>query len=145
MGTVVTLSMLTDQATTAVEGTNDVRNLIRAFNVMQTRIHRLIDERTETLAAVGHDTRTPLARLQLRLETHYLDSFARAEAAVDRWGIGYVVMNDHVPHDRLAEGRMPPRLTGQALKSGRNPEAHFALMMGLHAAAAEVPAAMDGL
>ncbi|ASY44766.1 MAG: HAMP domain-containing protein [Sphingobium sp.] len=50
-------------------GTNDVRNLIRAFNVMQTRIHRLIDERTETLAAVGHDMRTPLARLQLRLET----------------------------------------------------------------------------
>lgn len=50
-------------------GTSDVRNLIRAFNVMQTRIHRLIDERTETLAAVGHDMRTPLARLQLRLET----------------------------------------------------------------------------
>lgn len=49
-------------------GTNDVRNLIRAFNVMQSRIHRLIDERTETLAAVGHDLRTPLSRLRLRLE-----------------------------------------------------------------------------
>jgi signal transduction histidine kinase len=50
-------------------GTSDVRNLITAFNAMQARIHRLIDERTETLAAVGHDLRTPLARLQLRLET----------------------------------------------------------------------------
>ncbi|MFD1103518.1 ATP-binding protein [Sphingobium olei] len=49
-------------------GTSDVRNLITAFNAMQARIHRLIDERTETLAAVGHDLRTPLARLQLRLE-----------------------------------------------------------------------------
>jgi signal transduction histidine kinase len=49
-------------------GTNDVRNLITAFNAMQARMHRLIDERTETLAAVGHDLRTPLARLQLRLE-----------------------------------------------------------------------------
>ena len=49
-------------------GTSDVRNLITAFNAMQGRIHRLIDERTETLAAVGHDLRTPLARLQLRLE-----------------------------------------------------------------------------
>lgn len=49
-------------------GTNDVRNLISAFNMMQTRIHRLIDERTEMLAAVGHDLRTPLSRLQLRLE-----------------------------------------------------------------------------
>ncbi|MBH1993400.1 MAG: HAMP domain-containing protein [Sphingomonadaceae bacterium] len=60
---------LGDEVILAEAGTNDVRNLIRAFNVMQTRIHRLIDERTETLAAVGHDMRTPLARLQLRLET----------------------------------------------------------------------------
>ena len=38
-------------------GTNDVRNLITAFNAMQARIHRLINERTETLAAVvrAHD------------------------------------------------------------------------------------------
>ena len=49
-------------------GTSDVRNLIAAFNAMQARIHRLIDERTETLAAVGHDLRTPLSRLRLRLE-----------------------------------------------------------------------------
>ncbi|GGB07408.1 alpha-D-ribose 1-methylphosphonate 5-triphosphate diphosphatase [Allosediminivita pacifica] len=84
-------------------------------------------------------------RLQLRLETHYLESFARAEAAVDRWGITQVVFNDHLPHDRLAEGRRPPRLTGQALKSGRNPEAHLALMMRLHAAASDVPHALDAL
>ncbi|BBD98535.1 sensor histidine kinase [Sphingobium amiense] len=50
-------------------GTSDVRNLIAAFNAMQGRIHRLIDERTETLAAVGHDLRTPLSRLRLRLES----------------------------------------------------------------------------
>lgn len=49
-------------------GTVEVRNLIRAFNEMQRRIHRLIDDRTETLAAVGHDLRTPIARLQLRLD-----------------------------------------------------------------------------
>lgn len=53
----------------AEAGTNDVRKLIRAFNAMQSRIHRLIDERTETLAAVGHDLRTPLSRLRLRLES----------------------------------------------------------------------------
>lgn len=49
-------------------GTVEVRNLIRAFNEMQLRIHRLIDDRTETLAAVGHDLRTPIARLQLRMD-----------------------------------------------------------------------------
>ncbi len=84
-------------------------------------------------------------RLQLRLETHFLDGFAGAEEAVERWGISYVVFNDHLPHQRLAEGRKPPRLTGQALKSGRSPEAHLALMTGLHARGDEVPAALDGL
>lgn len=61
-------------------GTNDIRNLIRAFNAMQGRIHRLIDERTETLAAVGHDLRTPLARLQLRLERVKDDDIQEAMA-----------------------------------------------------------------
>lgn len=50
-------------------GTVEVRNLIRAFNAMQTRIHRLIDDRMQTLAAVGHDLRTPIARLRLRLDS----------------------------------------------------------------------------
>ncbi|MCT4371491.1 alpha-D-ribose 1-methylphosphonate 5-triphosphate diphosphatase [Yangia mangrovi] len=84
-------------------------------------------------------------RLQLRLETHFLDGFAGAEEAIARWGISYAVFNDHLPHRRLAEGRKPPRLTGQALKSGRSPEAHLALMMGLHDRGDEVPAALDGL
>ncbi|MGJ8603366.1 MAG: alpha-D-ribose 1-methylphosphonate 5-triphosphate diphosphatase [Marivita sp.] len=84
-------------------------------------------------------------RLQLRLETHLMDAFPRAEAAIDRFGIGYVVFNDHLPHKRLSEGRKPPRLTGQALKSGRSPEFHLALMQDLHARTAEVPAALDAL
>lgn len=50
------------------EGPSEIRGLIRAFNIMQQRIHRLIATRTQALAAVGHDLRTPLARLQLRLD-----------------------------------------------------------------------------
>ena len=84
-------------------------------------------------------------RLQLRLETYFTESFAQARAAVERHGIGYVVFNDHLPHDRLAEGRTPRRLTGQALKSGRSPEAHLAIMQRLHAGAGAVPAALDAL
>lgn len=47
-------------------GGDEVRGLIRAFNEMQARIHSLIEDRTEALAAVGHDLRTPLSRIQLR-------------------------------------------------------------------------------
>ena len=84
-------------------------------------------------------------RAQLRLETHMLDDYAAVEEAVAAHGVGYVVFNDHLPHARLAEGRRPPRLTGQALKSGRSPEAHLALMQRLHARGPEVPAALDAL
>ncbi|MBV2359750.1 alpha-D-ribose 1-methylphosphonate 5-triphosphate diphosphatase [Thalassococcus sp. CAU 1522] len=84
-------------------------------------------------------------RLQMRLETHFVESFDRAMAAIREFGIGYVVFNDHLPHDRLAQGRRPPRLTGQALKSGRNPEDHLALMQRLHDAGGTVPKILDGI
>lgn len=57
-----------EQRPIAETGVREVRNLIRAFNEMQARIHSLISDRVEALAAVGHDLRTPLARLQLRAE-----------------------------------------------------------------------------
>lgn len=72
-------------------------------------------------------------RLQLRLETHLTESYARAEALIERHNVGYLVLNDHLPHTALAKGRRPPRLTGQALKSGRSPEAHLALLTELAA------------
>jgi signal transduction histidine kinase len=51
------------------QGPSEVVTVIRAFNNMQARIHQLIENRTEALAAMGHDFRTPLARLRLRAET----------------------------------------------------------------------------
>lgn len=50
------------------QGPGDVVRVIAAFNRMQARIHRLIADRTQALAAVAHDLRTPLARLRLRAE-----------------------------------------------------------------------------
>lgn len=52
----------------AEDGPGEVRRVIVAFNHMQDRIQALIAGRTQALAAVGHDLRTPLARLQLRTE-----------------------------------------------------------------------------
>ncbi len=49
-------------------GPIEIRQVIAAFNRMQSRIRRLIAERTEALAAVGHDLRTPLARMRLRTD-----------------------------------------------------------------------------
>jgi signal transduction histidine kinase len=49
-----------------VHGPREVRRVARAFNAMQERIAKLITGRTEALAAVSHDLRTPIARLRLR-------------------------------------------------------------------------------
>ena len=49
-------------------GPEDVRALTRAFNDMHDRITRLIDDKDRMLGAVGHDLRTPLASLRVRVE-----------------------------------------------------------------------------
>jgi two-component system osmolarity sensor histidine kinase EnvZ len=49
------------------EGASEVRKAAAAFNRMQERIHRFLVQRTEMLAGVSHDLRTPLTRLRLAL------------------------------------------------------------------------------
>jgi signal transduction histidine kinase len=49
-------------------GPRDLSKVARAFNAMQARISRLIADRTQALAAVGHDLRTPLTRMRLRID-----------------------------------------------------------------------------
>ena len=49
------------------EGATEVRQAATAFNRMQARIQRFLSQRTEMLAGVSHDLRTPLTRLRLAL------------------------------------------------------------------------------
>lgn len=84
-------------------------------------------------------------QVQLRIETHMIDDYADMKALIEQHQIGYVVFNDHIPHKRLEEGRKPARLIGTALKSGRSPEAHLALMKAMHDQSGEVPDALSKL
>lgn len=49
------------------EGATEVRQAAQAFNLMQDRIKRQMQQRTEMLAGVSHDLRTPLTRMKLQL------------------------------------------------------------------------------
>ncbi|HVR66331.1 MAG TPA: histidine kinase dimerization/phospho-acceptor domain-containing protein [Verrucomicrobiae bacterium] len=49
-------------------GASDVIQAIRAFNDMQERIRRFVEDRTRMIAAISHDLRTPITRMRLRAE-----------------------------------------------------------------------------
>lgn len=50
------------------EGPSDVRDLIAAFNAYRGRISTMLSDKDRMLGAVGHDLRTPLASLRVRVE-----------------------------------------------------------------------------
>ncbi|HEY0503767.1 MAG TPA: ATP-binding protein [Lysobacter sp.] len=64
-----------------LEGPGEIVRAAASFNAMQARINRLVRERTQMVAAIAHDLRTPLARLSFRLDQ--LPAGAREKAAAD--------------------------------------------------------------
>ncbi|HKT20029.1 MAG TPA: ATP-binding protein [Stellaceae bacterium] len=76
------------------EGATEVRQVARAFIRMRDRIQRQITQRTEMLAGVSHDLRTPLTRMRLGLELMHEDaSVAELKedvAAMQRMVQGYL-------------------------------------------------------
>jgi two-component system osmolarity sensor histidine kinase EnvZ len=49
------------------EGATEIRRAAAAFERMRERIRRMVSQRTEMLAGVSHDLRTPLTRMKLQL------------------------------------------------------------------------------
>lgn len=50
------------------DGPREVRRAVAAFNEMQGRIRRFVEDRTQMLAAISHDLRSPITRIRLRAE-----------------------------------------------------------------------------
>ena len=50
-------------------GPEDVAALVTAFNRLRARVHAMLDEKDRMLGAIGHDLRTPLAALRVRVES----------------------------------------------------------------------------
>jgi two-component system osmolarity sensor histidine kinase EnvZ len=78
------------------EGAAEIRQAAVAFNRMQERIRRFLAQRTELLAGVSHDLRTPLTRLRLALAL--LDSHPELSAELED------MEGDIAEMDRMIEG-----------------------------------------
>ena len=126
-----------------IDGPREIREAARAVNAMQDRLRVLIADRTQTLATVAHDMRTPLMRLRLAAENSPPDqrdrfakhlaevetlvasfiAFARDDPAAEkRVRLDLAALLDSLVADHQAMGRVvhydgPPRLiiSGQSL------------------------------
>ncbi len=63
-------------------GPDDTRRLIAAHNAMEARIAALLNEKDVMLGAIGHDLKTPLAALRVRIES-VEDTAERAKMATN--------------------------------------------------------------
>jgi signal transduction histidine kinase len=64
-----------------LRGPSEIGVAVRAFNDMQQRLRRYVEDRTAMVGAIAHDLRTPLTRLRFRIET--LPDPQRAKMAAD--------------------------------------------------------------
>jgi len=63
-------------------GALEIKQTTNAFNLMRTRIKRFLKQRTDMLAGVSHDLRTPLTRMKLQLSL-LKDQKAKKELELD--------------------------------------------------------------
>lgn len=80
---------------------------------------------TEALLAALEHARPgllPDIRVQIRLETHVPDEHARLLQAVARYGVDYVVFNNHLPEAQQMVQDHPQRFAQWAAQQGRSPQ-----------------------
>jgi signal transduction histidine kinase len=99
-----------------VAGPAEVQLLIRAFNSMQERIDALLDANGQTMLAIAHDLRTPLARLQLRVDAIGMADEERQELESDLGEIGDLLfsLQNYVELDAAQAPREPVDLAAMA-------------------------------
>lgn len=98
----------TDRVEVPETGPQEVRDVASAFNDMQARIRELVNTRTQTLAAVSHDLKTPLTRMRLRAEA--LADRTRAEGLIRDIGEMEEMLDQTLAHlrgDRRDEEARP--------------------------------------
>ena len=107
-----------------LEGAREVRLAGRAFQAMRHRIMRQLNERTDMLAGVSHDLRTPLTRIRLQLalmketaDTRAIsDDIREMETMIDGY-ITFAAGGGDEASEEIAVDKLLQRMVEQARKS----------------------------
>ncbi len=67
-----------------LKGPSEIGVAVRAFNDMQERLRRYVEDRTAMVGAIAHDLRTPLTRLRFRIEGLPDEQKAKMSADIDQ-------------------------------------------------------------
>jgi signal transduction histidine kinase len=68
----------------SITGSGEVVAAANAFNMMQERLRRYVEDRTAMVGAIAHDLRTPLTRLKFRIEAVPDDIRPKLAADIDQ-------------------------------------------------------------
>ncbi|MCY1647178.1 ATP-binding protein [Caulobacter sp. SL161] len=68
----------------SITGSGEVVAAANAFNMMQERLRRYVEDRTAMVGAIAHDLRTPLTRLKFRIEAAPEDIRPKLAADIDQ-------------------------------------------------------------
>ncbi len=95
------------------EGASELRSLASAFNAMAADLERHEKDRSEVLAGISHDLRTPLTRLRLEAEMSIADPAAQQAVVADIEQMESVI-SQFMDYARTESGEapMPTDLTG---------------------------------
>jgi len=88
-------------------GPADIALAIEAFNAMNRRVVALLDEKDHMLGAIGHDLRTPLASLRIRIET--MEPEEERDAAIAKIEEMTAMLEDILDLARSGRAREPAR------------------------------------
>jgi two-component system osmolarity sensor histidine kinase EnvZ len=109
-------------------GATEVRQAAAAFNAMQERVRRFLGQRTQMLAGVSHDLRTPLTRMRLTLAMLPVVEANRQDIAdltadleeMDRMIGGYLAFARGVGEERSEPTDLVPLLHAVAARARRS-------------------------
>lgn len=100
----------------SMRGASEVKRAASAFRTMADRIRRTVTSRTEMLAGISHDLRTPLTRMKLEIEMGKIDQATRdaLEAEIDEMRS---MIDEYLDFARGDAGEpMEPVALGQVLR-----------------------------